>query len=156
MSQFIPLLALPHPVSPRCNVPGFTGYTATMKPIMLAHMIKQAWKSGTSSSVRRRDKARIVIIDDHALVRDGLAGLLSAHGFTIAGTADDAASGLSLIRKIKPDLAILDISLAKTDGLELIKQIKAEMPELSMLVISMHDEHIYAERVLRAGAATVR
>jgi DNA-binding NarL/FixJ family response regulator len=105
-----------------------------------------------SASRNRKAEARIVIIDDHSLVRDGLAGLLSSQGFVIAGSAASAAEGLDLVRKLKPDLAILDISLAKTDGLELIKQIKAEMPTLPMLVISMHDENIYAERVLRAGA----
>jgi DNA-binding NarL/FixJ family response regulator len=103
-------------------------------------------------SVNSNIKARIVIIDDHSLVRDGLAGLLASRGFIIAGTAASAAEGLDLVRKAKPDLAILDISLANTDGLELIKQIKAEMPALPMLVISMHDENVYAERVLRAGA----
>jgi DNA-binding NarL/FixJ family response regulator len=99
-----------------------------------------------------KDKARIVIIDDHSLVRDGLAGLLSSQGFIISGTAANAGEGLELVRKSKPDLAILDISLARTDGLELLKQIKCEMPHLPVLVISMHDENIYAERVLRAGA----
>jgi DNA-binding NarL/FixJ family response regulator len=105
-----------------------------------------------AAAQNRKSKISIVIIDDHSLVRDGLAGLLSSQGFTIAGTAANAAEGLAVVRKAKPDLAILDISLAKTDGLELIKQIKAEMPGLPMLVISMHDESIYAERVLRAGA----
>jgi DNA-binding NarL/FixJ family response regulator len=103
-------------------------------------------------AARHKRKARIVIIDDHSLVRDGLAGLLTSQGFTVAGSAATAGEGLELVRKERPDLAILDMSLAKADGLELIKQIKTELPDLSMLVISMHDENIYAERVLRAGA----
>ena len=97
-------------------------------------------------------KARIVIIDDHSLVRDGLAGLLSSQGFVVAGSAATATEGFDLVRKERPDLVILDMSLAKADGLELVKQIKAELPKLPMLVISMHDENIYADRVLRAGA----
>jgi len=120
----------------------------------MAHMTKMQKNAATtlSASVNRKVKARIVIIDDHSLVRDGLAGLLNAQGFVIVGSAASAGEGLDVVRKSKPDLAILDISLAKTDGLELIKQIIAEMPTLPMLVISMHDETIYAERVLRAGA----
>jgi DNA-binding NarL/FixJ family response regulator len=105
-----------------------------------------------SPSLDQKSKARIVIIDDHSLVRDGLAGLLGSQGYNVAGSAATAAEGLDLVRKQKPDLAILDMSLARADGLELVKQIKSELPKLPMLVISMHDENIYAERVLRAGA----
>lgn len=115
-------------------------------------MSKDKKHTGATLARERKGKPRIVIIDDHSLVRDGLAGLLSTQGFAIAGSAASAGEGLDLVRKEKPDLAILDISLAKTDGLELIKQIKAERPGLPMLVVSMHDETIYAERVLRAGA----
>lgn len=105
-----------------------------------------------STSPNAKAKARIVIIDDHSLVRDGLGGLLSSQGYIIAGSAATAAEGLAVIRTARPDLVILDMSLAKADGLELVKQIKSELPKLPMLVISMHDENIYAERVLRAGA----
>jgi len=108
--------------------------------------------STPSNSLNQKPKARIVIIDDHSLVRDGLAGLLGSQGYNVVGAAATAAEGLDLIRKQKPDLAILDMSLAKADGLELVKQIKSELPKLPMLIISMHDENIYAERVLRAGA----
>jgi DNA-binding NarL/FixJ family response regulator len=115
-------------------------------------MTKVQKNSTNSLSTAAKAKARIVIIDDHSLVRDGLAGLMGSQGYAVAGTAATAAEGLDLIRKQQPDLAILDMSLAKADGLELVKQIKTEMPKLAMLVISMHDENIYAERVLRAGA----
>jgi len=115
-------------------------------------MNKAPKKSSRSASADRNARVRIVIIDDHSLVRDGLAGLLGSHGFTIAGSAASAAEGLDLIRKVKPELAILDISLASSDGLELIKQIQSEKPAPAVLVMSMHDENIYAERVLRAGA----
>ena len=109
-------------------------------------------KNPTPTATKSDAKTRLIIIDDHSLVRDGLAGLLGSKGFVIAGSAASAHEGLELIRKVKPDLAILDMSLAKSDGLELIKQIKSEMPSMPILVISMHDENIYAERVLRAGA----
>src|SRR4051812_15474565 len=103
-----------------------------------------------AASLSRKAKARIIIIDDHPLVRDGLAGLLSGQGQTIMACASTAGEGLEAVRKQQPDLVILDLSLANTDGLELIKQIKTELPDLPMLVVSMHDEMIYAERVLRA------
>jgi DNA-binding NarL/FixJ family response regulator len=98
-------------------------------------------------------KHRIVLIDDHPLVRQGLAQLLNSRpNLAVEGEADSAATGIDLVRKHKPDLVILDLSLPKTDGLELLKQLKVEFPKLPMLVISMHDESVYAERVLRAGA----
>lgn len=109
-------------------------------------------KTTATHSARKAKACRVVIIDDHCLVRDGLAGLLNSQGYVIAASAATAGEGLEAARKQKPDLVILDLSLMKADGLELIKQIKAEMPDLPMLVISMHDESIYAERVLRAGA----
>jgi len=117
-----------------------------------SHMRSLTRSKSSGIAMATTAKARIVIIDDHSLVRDGLSGLLASRGFVISGCAASAADGLELIRNAKPDVAILDISLAKTDGLELVKQLKSEMPELHILVISMHDENVYAERVLRAGA----
>jgi DNA-binding NarL/FixJ family response regulator len=121
---------------------------------MLSVMTKQQRSVGAQATPAPSQKksCRIVIIDDHPLVRDGLAGLLTTQGFVIAGSAASAGDGLDVLRREKPDLAILDMSLAKADGLELLKQIKAEMPNMPMLVVSMHDETVYAERVLRAGA----
>jgi len=98
-------------------------------------------------------KSRIVIVDDHPLIRQGLAQLLNSRpNLSVIGEADSAGAGLDLIRKNNPDLVILDLSLAKADGLEVVKQIKSELPKLPVLVISMHEESVYAERVLRAGA----
>jgi len=70
----------------------------------------------------------------------------------VVGEGDSAATGLDLVRKHRPDLMIVDVSLPKSDGVELVKQLKSEFPKLPVLVISMHDESVYAERVLRAGA----
>jgi DNA-binding NarL/FixJ family response regulator len=103
-------------------------------------------------NMKRTKRIQVVIIDDHPVVRDGLAGLLSVQGYDVAAAAATAAEGLAAVRKHRPDLLILDLSLVKADGLELIKQVNSEMPALPVLVISMHDESIYAERVLRAGA----
>ena len=107
----------------------------------------------SEKSVSSETKCRIVLIDDHPLIRQGLAQLLGTRPrLTVIGEADSAGAGMEMVRKHKPDLVILDLSLAKADGLEVVKQLKAELPRLPVLVISMHEESVYAERVLRAGA----
>jgi len=97
---------------------------------------------------------RIVIVDDHPLFRKGLEQLISSSddAFAICGEAGDAAEGMSLIRQLKPDLAIVDLSLPGANGIELIKNIRAEFQKLPVLILSMHDESLYALRALRAGA----
>jgi DNA-binding NarL/FixJ family response regulator len=96
---------------------------------------------------------RIVVIDDHPLFRKGLEQLItSSDGFAVCGEAGNAPEGLSALRKLAPDLAIIDISLPGANGIELIKNIRAEFPKLPMLVLSMHDESLYALRSIRAGA----
>lgn len=96
---------------------------------------------------------RVVIVEDHTLMREGLARLITSQpDLSIVGEATDAASGLDLILRAKPDLALVDITLPGRNGLELIKDVKAQLPDLPMLVLSMHDESLYAERALKAGA----
>lgn len=97
--------------------------------------------------------ADIIIVDDHPLVRTGLAQLIDdAPDLKVCGEAGDMASALQLLDSITPDLAIIDLSLAGGSGLDLIEHIKARNNEILMLVASMHDESLYAERVLAAGA----
>ena len=103
------------------------------------------------STVARRKK--IFIVDDHPMMREGLAQLIAhERDLMVCGEADDAADALAQIEKLKPDLALVDITLRSTNGLELIKDLQIRVPALPILVISMHDESLYAERVLRAGA----
>ncbi len=95
----------------------------------------------------------IMIVDDHPLVRTGFAQLIAdAPDLKVCGEAGDMASALQLLDSITPDLAIIDLSLAGGSGLDLIEHIKARNSEILMLVASMHDESLYAERVLAAGA----
>ena len=97
--------------------------------------------------------ARILIIDDHPLVRTGFAQLIGdTHDLKVCGEAASMSDGLELATSLKPDLAIIDLSLAGGSGLDLIDHIKAHDPDILMLVASMHDEELYAERVLAAGA----
>ncbi len=100
------------------------------------------------------DAKRIVVVDDHPLFRKGLEQLIHSDGaFAVCGEAGDAAEAMDAIRQIAPDLAIVDLSLPGANGIELIKNIRAEFPKLPILVLSMHDESLYAVRALRAGAA---
>jgi DNA-binding NarL/FixJ family response regulator len=99
------------------------------------------------------DTKRIVVVDDHPLFRKGLQEMIHSDGtFAVCGEAGDSAKGMEVIRQLHPDLAIVDLSLPGANGIELIKNIRAEFPKLPILVLSMHDESLYALRALRAGA----
>ncbi len=101
---------------------------------------------------RSKAKKRILIVDDHPMMRQGLAQLINHESnLTACGEADTVAQALKRINADKPDLVLADISLPDRSGLELIKDVEALHPGLPVLVISMHDESLYAERVLRAG-----
>lgn len=95
----------------------------------------------------------IVIVDDHPIVREGFKKLInSEQDFDVVGTAEDAYEAVRLIDDKKPDVAMIDLSLKESSGIELIKDLQITAPEVKILVVSLHDEEIYAERVLRAGA----
>lgn len=97
---------------------------------------------------------RLVLIDDHPIVRKGLRELLGDDfSFAICGEADNAQEALAVIRESHPDCAIVDVSLEGGNGISLIKRIKSMYPDLPCLVFSMHDETLYAERALKAGAS---
>ena len=94
----------------------------------------------------------IFIVDDHPMMRDGLGQLIGKEtDLAVCGEAEDAAEALKQIEELAPDLVIVDITLRSSNGLELIKDLQIRAPKTAVLVISMHDESLYAERVLRAG-----
>ena len=96
---------------------------------------------------------RILIVDDHPLVRDGLISLITHHAdLEVCGEAEDAITALKFIEQLKPDVAIVDISLKNGNGLDLVKRLKSHGTKTKLLVLSMHDEYLYAERAIRAGA----
>lgn len=98
-------------------------------------------------------KTRIFIVDDHPLVRDGLANLINQQPeMEVSGGAESVSSGLKGMLADPPDVAIVDISLKDASGLELIKQLKAQLPQVAVIAFSMHEETLYAERAIRAGA----
>ena len=97
-------------------------------------------------------KKKILIVDDHPIMRQGLALLIKTDpALEVCGEAESASKAVEAAMRLKPDLVIADISLPGRNGLELIKDLQSLQPGLPVLVVSMHDEAIYAERVLRAG-----
>ena len=97
--------------------------------------------------------AQILIVDDHPIVRHGLAQLINDEaGLNVCGSAASPAETLELLKRSLPDLVIVDLSLGDESGLDLVKTLHNEYPDLPVLVLSMHDEAYYADRVLRAGA----
>lgn len=98
-------------------------------------------------------KKKVFLVDDHPIMRQGLAQLINHEpDLMVTGEANDATAALTGILELKPDLVIIDISLPGKNGLELIKDIRAHVKSVALLIHSMHDESLYVERVLRAGA----
>jgi len=99
-------------------------------------------------------KYQVLVVDDHPIVRHGLSKLLNQDPkLNVCAEAEDYDSALKAFEKTRPDIAVIDISLKGRDGIDLIKTIRSEDKEVRILVLSMHDETLYAERALRAGAS---
>jgi len=98
-------------------------------------------------------KTKILLVDDHPMVREWLATLINQQAdLEVCGEADNAPKALQLVGLLNPNVAMVDISMEGGSGIELIKNIKASHPDVLLIVLSMHDEALYAERALRAGA----
>jgi len=107
----------------------------------------------TKSTAVKDSRTRILLVDDHAVVRFGIAQLINRESdMVVCGEEEDAGKALSAIERLKPNLVIADISLKDSSGLELMRNIKAQWSSLPVLVVSAHDEGVYAEIAFRAGA----
>ncbi|UCE61608.1 MAG: response regulator transcription factor, partial [Phycisphaerales bacterium] len=96
---------------------------------------------------------KVLVVEDHPIVRQGLSELIEHESdLSVCGAVPSKSEALEVVGRSHPDIAIVDLSLQDTSGLELVKDIKAQFPHLPVLVLSMHDETLYAERALRAGA----
>jgi DNA-binding NarL/FixJ family response regulator len=99
------------------------------------------------------NKSRVLLVDDHPIVRQGLALLIDRESdLCVCGEADGAHSAFHAIATLRPDMLVLDLSLNGPDGLDVLKEIRVKTTNLPVLILSMHDESIYAERAMRAGA----
>jgi DNA-binding NarL/FixJ family response regulator len=98
-------------------------------------------------------RRKVFVVDDHPIVRSGLTQLINGEpDLSVCGDAEEMHAALQSIDSVKPDILIVDISLNGPDGLDLLKHVRTKDPSLPILILSMHDESIYAERALRAGA----
>ena len=103
--------------------------------------------------VNRKPKAKVLLVDDHPILRTGLRRMIDQESdMQVCGEAEDGPKAFELCGTLTPDIAVIDISLKGSNGIELVKNLKARYPELPTLVLSMHDESLYAERALRAGS----
>jgi len=101
----------------------------------------------------KTDAKKILLVDDHPVLRKGLVRLIDSNDeFVVCGEASTASEAMKLIRELRPDLVVADIGLPGASGIELTKTIRAESPKLPVLILSMHEEALYATRALRAGA----
>src|SRR6266705_2016898 len=113
----------------------------------------QAKQSQTKQSPVKDNRTRVLLVDDHAVVRYGIAQIINREpDLVVCGEEEDASKAMSAIERLKPNLVIADISLKDRSGLELMRNIKAQHSGLPVLVVSTHDEKIYAEIAFRAGA----
>ena len=107
-----------------------------------------------AATEKAQPKARVLLVDDHAIVRQGLAELINDQpDLVTCGEADSPPQAMKVIAEMKPDIAVVDVSLNSGDGIDLCRQIQEQWPSIAILVLSMHDEALYAERALRAGAS---
>lgn len=114
---------------------------------------EQPAKTAAEPIVNRKPKTKVLLVDDHPILRAGLGRLINHEAdMMICGEAEDGATAFDLVGTLNPDIAVIDISLKGSNGIELVKNLKARYPELPTLVLSMHDESLYAERALRAGS----
>jgi DNA-binding NarL/FixJ family response regulator len=101
----------------------------------------------------RKGKIKVLLVDDHPILRKGLGQLINAESdMLVCGEAEDSPKAFEAVGALNPDVMVVDISLKGGNGIELIKNVKARYPDLAVLVLSMHDEALYAERALRAGS----
>ena len=118
-----------------------------------ARIIAGKRTESSNASVGSARKARVLVVDDHPVVREGLANMLKRQrDFAHCGNAGTVAETFKAIETLHPDLVLLDLWLGGADGLELIKSLKSQFPNLRILVVSFSDETVYAARALRAGA----
>ena len=105
------------------------------------------------TSQKKQDEAKVLVVDDHPIVREGLVTLInSAPDLVVCGEAGNGGEALEMAKSLSPDAAVIDISMVGMSGLDLVKELRARKNDTPVVMLSVHDEKVYAERALRAGA----
>jgi DNA-binding NarL/FixJ family response regulator len=126
---------------------------ARKKPVTMTSMSTSNTAVLEPEATATTSKLKVLLVDDHPITRQGMKALVNQQpNLEVIGETDNAPAAIELVSKLQPDLAIVDIALKTTNGIELTKNIKVQAPNLPVLIVSMHDEGLYAERALRAGA----
>src|SRR5687768_6578384 len=108
-------------------------------------VVKTAPAPSVPAPAPETGRIKVLLVDDHPLMRQGIKALIAQHSrFEVCGEAESAPRALELVAKLEPDLAIVDISLQSTNGIELTKGLRSQRPSMQVLIISMHDENVYA------------
>lgn len=119
----------------------------------VVHGLAKAAQPQPTGMTKHKKMRRVLLVDDHPIVRQGLRRLIEQEeDLSVCGEAETARDARTAIKELNPDVVIVDISLKQGDGIELVRDTRAHHPSLPLLVLSMHDEAIYAERMLSAGA----
>ncbi len=119
---------------------------------MKLRIVKESETPKNTASLRKA-KIRVLLVDDHPILRKGLAQLINLEpDMVVCGEAEDGPKAFEAAGTLNPDVAVIDVSLKGSNGIELIKNLKARYPDLPTLMLSMYDESLYAERALRAGS----
>lgn len=136
-----------------CNAQGQFGFLTSVEELRFDVSFEMETSDSTNIAIHSNAAQTILLVDDHPLFRAGIGALLRDESdFVVCGEAENASTALAAIRRLHPALAIVDLSMPGTDGIEFTKHILAEEPKLKVLILSCHDETLYALRALRAGA----
>ena len=119
----------------------------------MARNLANGGNSVPAPTAETGNRKRVLIVDDHPVTREGLRMIINREAdLIVCGEAENAVQAMQAVQKLAPDLVLTDINLPGKSGLELVKDLKAVSPGIVVLALSMHDESLYAERILRAGA----
>lgn len=105
------------------------------------------------AKLQMHDPIRVMLVDDHPLVRDGIKALLDSSGMVVAGEASDGAEAAELAMQVQPDVVLMDVRMPRIDGLEATRQLKAAMPEVAVIIVTSFESQDYLLRAIEAGAA---
>lgn len=128
-------------------------YTLMTSTTLAPATSRPAYRPNPDATAVSTAKARVLLVDDHPITRQGMRALVNQQlNLEVCGEADNASQAIELVASLQPDVVVADISMPETNGIELTKKLREMAPNLPILIVSMHEETLYAERAIRAGA----